>query len=95
MINVVFYFPIVRVASQHIQKIRWGLIKPRMLWKALMTSFMHDIETNNSKIKTQDETKENRNQGDGSKEDNGNINASRRKNEYRALEIQLPIASGV
>ena len=60
-----------------------------------MTSFMHDIETNNSKIKTQDETKQNRNQGDWSKEDNGHINASRRKNEYRALKIQLPIASGV
>ena len=60
-----------------------------------MTSFMHDIEANNGKIKTQDETKQNRNQGDGSKEDNGYINARRRQNEYRALKIQLPIAGGV
>ena len=48
-----------------------------MFWEALMTSFMHDIETNNGKIKTQNETKKNGNQGDRSKEDDGHINAGR------------------
>ena len=52
-----------------------------------MASFMHDIETNNSKIKTQDETKQNGNKGNGSKEDYGYINAGRNQNEYRALKI--------
>ena len=52
-----------------------------------MTSFMHDIETNNGKIKAQYETKKNGNQGDWSKEDNGYINAGRHQNKYGALEI--------
>ena len=56
MINVMFYLPTVRVASKYIQKIGWGIIKPGMFGEAWMTSFMHDIETNNSKIYTQDQT---------------------------------------
>jgi len=48
---------------------------------------MHDIETNNGKIDTQDKTKKDGNQCDGSKEDDGYINAGRHQNEYRALKI--------
>ena len=60
-----------------------------------MTSFMHDIETNNGKVNAEDETKEDGNQWDGGKEDDGYINAGRHQHEYSAFKIQLPIASGV
>ena len=52
-----------------------------------MTSFMHDIETNNGKVNAEDETKEDGNQWDGGKEDDGYINAGRHQHEYSALKI--------
>ena len=58
-----------------------------MFREALMTSFMHDIETNNGKINTQDETQKDGNRCDGSEEDDGYINAGCHQNEYRALKI--------
>ena len=95
MINVMFYFPIVRITSKYIQKISRSVVKPRMFWKALMASFMHDIETNNGEIDAQYETKKNGNKRDRSKKDNGYINAGCHQNKYGALKIKPSITGGV
>src|SRR5690606_25942628 len=45
MINVVFDFPVITISAQYVQKIRRHRIDPCMPGKALMSSLMHNIET--------------------------------------------------
>ncbi len=50
VVDVVLYFPVVRTGTHAIEGIRRNLVEPLMAGETLVTTFVHDVKANGSKV---------------------------------------------